>query len=82
MEGREVNLSKKEFDLLLILAMNEGTVFTREKLLDLLWSEEMDISPRVVDTTVKRLRKKIERDPNTPRYIKTVWGVGYKFVKE
>ena len=81
-EGKEVNLSKKEFDLLLILAMNEGSVFTREKLLDLVWPEEVDVSPRVVDTTVKRLRKKIEKDPNTPRYVKTVWGVGYKFVKE
>jgi len=81
-EGKEVNLSKKEFDLLLILAMNEGAVFTREKLLDLIWPEEVDVSPRVVDTTVKRLRKKIEKDPNTPKHVKTVWGVGYKFVKE
>ena len=81
-EGKEVNLSKKEFDLLLILAMNEGVVFTREKLLDLIWPEEVDVSPRVVDTTVKRLRKKIEKDPNTPKHVKTVWGVGYKFVKE
>jgi len=81
-EGKEVNLSKKEFDLLLILAMNEGRVFTREKLLDLVWSEEIDVSPRVVDTTVKRLRKKIEKDPNTPKHVKTVWGIGYKFVKE
>ena len=81
-EGKEVNLSKKEFDLLLILAMNEGVVFTREKLLDLVWPEEVDVSPRVVDTTVKRLRKKIEKDPNTPKHVKTVWGVGYKFVKE
>lgn len=81
-EGKEVNLSKKEFDLLLILAMNEGRVFTREKLLDLVWSEEINVSPRVVDTTVKRLRKKIEKDPNTPKHVKTVWGIGYKFVKE
>jgi len=51
---------------------------TREKLLETFWEEP--VSPRAVDTVIKRIRKAIEDDPNRPRYIKTVWGIGYTFV--
>jgi len=78
-KGREVNLTKKEFELLLKFAENPGKVFTRENLMEEIWGDTPDVSDRVVDYTIKRLRKKIEDDPNNPRYIKTVWGVGYKF---
>jgi len=71
-----VNLTKKEFDLLHILAENENKVFSRDKLLNKVWGYDYFGEDRVVDTCVKRLRKKLNEAKD---YVKTVFGVGYKF---
>jgi two-component system OmpR family response regulator/two-component system alkaline phosphatase synthesis response regulator PhoP len=77
--GREVDLTKQEFDLLHLLAAHPGIVFSREALLSRIWKEETFVTTRSVDTLVKRLRRKIEIDSHDPRLILTVWGAGYRF---
>jgi DNA-binding response OmpR family regulator len=77
-EGREVELTTNEFSLLHVLLSNAGIVFSRESLLHRVWKDEAFVTVRSVDTLVKRLRKKIERDPAEPSVILTVWGAGYK----
>ncbi len=77
--GREVDLTAHEFDLLYVLASNRGIVFSRDALVQRVWGGETHITERSVDTLIKRLRKKIETDPAEPTYILTVWGTGYKF---
>ncbi|PLV58720.1 response regulator transcription factor [Thermotoga sp. KOL6] len=79
LKGKKVYLPKREFEVLLFLVENAGRVVTRERLLETFW--ERDVSPRAVDTVVKRIRKAIEDDPNKPKYIKTVWGIGYTFME-
>ena len=76
---RDIELTAHEFDLLYMLASNRGIVFSREALVQRVWGEGTHITERSVDTLVKRLRKKLERDPAEPRFILTVWGAGYKF---
>lgn len=76
--GREVQLTAKEFDLLTFLARHPGQVFTREQLLDQVWDYHFFGDTSTVTVHVRRLREKIEPDPMRPRYVKTVWGVGYK----
>jgi DNA-binding response OmpR family regulator len=78
-EGREVELTSQEFNLLHLLASHPGIVFTREAMLARVWKGETFVTERSADTLVKRLRRKIEPDPAEPRYVLTVWGVGYKF---
>jgi DNA-binding response OmpR family regulator len=78
-DGNEINLSAKEFDLLWLLARHARQVFTREQLLDRVWGVVEYIDPSTVTVHVRRLREKIEGDPANPRHILTVWGVGYKF---
>ncbi len=75
----EVALSAREFDLLCHLARHPGQVFTRAQLLDAVWGLERQAFEHTVDSYVNRLRRKIERKPDTPRYVQTVWGVGYRF---
>ena len=77
--GREKSLSVKEFDLLWLLARHPRQVFTREQLLDRVWGLADYIDPSTVTVHVRRLREKIEPDPANPRYILTVWGIGYRF---
>ncbi|MSS43609.1 response regulator transcription factor [Anaerosalibacter bizertensis] len=77
--GNEVNLTAKEFDLLLLLASNPGKVFTREELLETIWGYEYFGDLRTVDVHIRRLREKIEEDSGQPEYILTKWGVGYYF---
>ena len=79
MQGREVSLTAREFDLLYLLARHPRQVFNRDRLLDLVWGMNEYIDPSTVTVHVRRLREKIEADPSHPRYILTVWGVGYKF---
>lgn len=76
---QEVHLTAKEFDLLLFLALHAGQVFTREQLMDKVWDYTYAGDTSTVTVHIRRLREKIEADPLKPRYIKTVWGVGYKF---
>jgi DNA-binding response OmpR family regulator len=77
--GSAVACSKQEFDLLYALASSPGIVFSREELVARYWRGGPDVEVRLVDPIVSRLRRKIERNPNAPRMILTVWGVGYKF---
>ena len=76
---RDVKLTPKEFDLLYFLASNPGQVFTREQLLETVWEYAYTGDAGTVTVHIKRLREKVEPDPLTPTYIKTVWSVGYKF---
>ncbi|HZQ08761.1 MAG TPA: response regulator transcription factor [Anaerolineae bacterium] len=79
---RSVELTSKEFDLLWFLASHPGQVFTRTQLLDHVWGYEFYGDSSTVTVHIRRLREKIETDPGNPRYLSTVWGVGYKFEKE
>ncbi|MEO6239629.1 MAG: response regulator transcription factor [Vicinamibacterales bacterium] len=74
-----VLLTAKEFDLLLCFAQNPGRVYTRAQLLDLVWGYTHDGYGHTVNSHINRLRGKIECDPGAPRFVLTVWGVGYKF---
>ena len=76
---RDVDLTDQEFRLLHLLASNAGIVFSREALLARIWRGDTFVTVRSVDTLVKRLRRRIEPDPAHPRFLLTVWGVGYKF---
>jgi len=78
-DGRDVELTDQEFRLLHLLATHAGIVFSREALLAKIWRGDTFVTVRSVDTLVKRLRRRIEPDPAHPRYLLTVWGVGYKF---
>ena len=75
----EAKLTAKEFDLLFFLASNPGRVFTREQLMDQVWDFTYAGDLSTVTVHIRRLREKIEKDPVKPQYVKTVWGVGYKF---
>jgi len=78
--GREVRLTRKEFDLLVHLIQHRGEVVTRDRLLDEVWGYERFPTTRTVDTHVLRLRRKFEADPDRPALIQTVHGQGYRFV--
>tara|TARA_R110002050_G_scaffold221441_1_gene357251 strand:+ start:23210 stop:23908 length:699 start_codon:yes stop_codon:yes gene_type:complete len=79
---KPVDLTKKEFDLLFLLASNQGVSYTREKLLNLIWGYQFEGYEHTVNSHINRLRAKIEKLPNKPDYILTSWGVGYKFNDE
>src|SRR5216117_77694 len=78
-EGRDVDLTDQEFRLLYLLAAHAGIVFSREALLAKIWRGDTFVTVRSVDTLVKRLRRRVEPDQANPRFLITVWGVGYKF---
>jgi DNA-binding response OmpR family regulator len=77
-EGRDVELTDQEFRLLHLLATHPGIVFSREALIARVWKGDTHVTERSVDTLVKRLRRKIERDAASPDWLLTVWGTGYK----
>jgi DNA-binding response OmpR family regulator len=77
--GRLLHLTRKEFDLLHLLASNSGHTFTRAELLEEVWDFAWSGDTDTVTVHVRRLREKIEDDPSTPRRLVTVWGVGYRF---
>ena len=79
LRGQEVNLTAKEFDMLRLFITNRGKVYSREQLLEALWSNEYAGDLRTVDVHIRRLREKIEPTPSKPEYILTKWGVGYYF---
>ncbi len=79
MKGKETNLTAKEFDLLELFSKNVGKVYSREKLLELIWGKDYPGDVRTVDVHVRRLREKIEPNPGDPLYIQTKWGIGYFF---
>ncbi|MCI1931453.1 MAG: response regulator transcription factor [Clostridia bacterium] len=77
--GKETNLTAKEFDMLVLFMENPGKVYSRENLLDTIWGYDYPGDARTVDVHVRRLREKIEEKPSEPKYIFTKWGVGYYF---
>lgn len=76
--GEEVPLSSREFELLALLAHEPGSVFTRDQIIDALWEESESADPNTITVLVRKIREKIEDDPSKPRYLLTVWRVGYK----
>jgi DNA-binding response OmpR family regulator len=77
--GLEVNLTAKEFDVLELLVLNPNKVYGRESLLKLVWGEDYPGDVRTVDVHIRRLREKIEKNPSEPKYVHTKWGVGYYY---
>ncbi len=78
-KDREINLTAKEFDLLELLVTNPNKVYSRERLLNLVWGYEYPGDVRTVDVHVRRMREKIESNPSEPKYVHTKWGVGYYY---
>ncbi len=76
---KEINLTSKEFDVLELLVRNPNKVYSREKLLQLVWGSQYPGDVRTVDVHIRRLREKIEVNPSEPKYVHTKWGVGYYF---
>jgi DNA-binding response OmpR family regulator len=77
--GERVTLTAREFDLLYRLASRPGKVYTRDQLMESVWGYTFSADTSTVTVHVRRLREKVEPDPARPRYLQTVWGVGYKF---
>lgn len=77
--GEEVSLTPKEFDILYFLAENRGEVFTKEQIYKAVWSENYLLDDSNIMAFIRKLRKKIEPNPDEPKYILTIWGIGYKF---
>ena len=78
-KDQEINLTSKEFDVLELLVKNPDKVYSREKLLQLVWGSQYPGDVRTVDVHIRRLREKIEVNPSDPKYVHTKWGVGYYF---
>ena len=79
--GEAVDLTGKEYELLLLFARNPGRAYSRQELLDEVWGYQYSGYSHTVNTHINRLRNKIEPDPSEPLYVKTVWGVGYRFAE-
>jgi DNA-binding response OmpR family regulator len=79
-DGKTLRLTAKEFDLLWFLASHPRHVFSRDQLMDRVWGYEAAVDTGTVTVHIRRLREKIEADPSRPRFLETVWGVGYRFV--
>ena len=77
--GQEVNLTPKEFDILYFLFKNKGEVFTKEQIYQAVWADEYMMADSNIMAFIRKIRKKIEPNPDAPEYILTIWGVGYKY---
>ncbi|MDN3203242.1 response regulator transcription factor [Algoriphagus sediminis] len=82
LDGKRVELTPKEFDLLLLMAKSPGRSYSRAELLELIWGYDFSGYEHTVNAHINRLRSKIEDDPNHPKFILTTWGVGYRFNDE
>ncbi len=80
--GREIPLTPKEFDILWFLARNRGQVFTKEQIYRAVWEADYLLDDSNIMAFIRKLRKKLEPDPDDPAYILTIWGIGYKFREE
>lgn len=78
LSNKDIKLTPREFDILLLLAQNRGIVFSIERIYQAVWKEEFYESDNTVMVHIRKIREKLEEDSRTPKYIKTVWGVGYK----
>lgn len=76
---QEINVTSKEFDMLLLLVTNPGKVYSRDELLRAIWGEDYPGDARTVDVHIRRLREKIEPNASEPKYVHTKWGVGYYY---
>ena len=79
LDAEPIALTQREFELLLFLARHPGQAFTREQLMECVWQYTFFIDTSTVTVHIRRLRTKLERDPARPRFIQTIWGVGYRF---
>lgn len=79
LKGSEISLTPKEFDILYFLSQNRGEVFTKEQIYRAVWEEDYLLDDSNIMAFIRKLRKKIEPDPDAPKYILTIWGIGYKF---
>ncbi len=79
--GKEIQMTTKEYELLVFLASNPNIVFSKDKLFDRIWGEEYFGDTATVAVHIQKIRKKIEKDPSNPQYIETIWGAGYRFNK-
>ncbi|MGE4273091.1 MAG: response regulator transcription factor [Desulfitobacterium sp.] len=79
LQGKNVDLTPKEFKILAYMASHPGEVFTREQLLTYVWGEDYVGESTSIAVFVRKIREKIEEDPSKPKYLQTVWGIGYKF---
>lgn len=79
-QNQEMNLTTKEYELMELLVSNPNKVYSREKLLTLIWGADYPGDVRTVDVHIRRLREKIEANPSMPQYVHTKWGVGYYFL--
>lgn len=77
--GTEIALTPKEFDILYFLARNRGEVFTKEQIYQAVWEHDYLLDDSNIMAFIRKLRKKIEPNPDSPEYILTLWGIGYKF---
>ena len=78
-DGTEIALTPKEFDILYFLARNRGEVFTKEQIYQAVWENDYLLDDSNIMSFIRKLRKKIEPNPDAPEYILTIWGIGYKF---
>lgn len=78
-QGKEINLTAKEFDVLELLVLNPNKVYSRDNLLKLVWGADYPGDVRTVDVHIRRLREKVETNPSEPKYVHTKWGVGYYY---
>ena len=81
LRGKRIDLTAKEFDLLVLFATHPGKTYTREQLLQLVWGYQFNGYDHTVNSHINRLRSKIEKDMSKPKYILTAWGVGYRFAE-
>ncbi len=79
LSGREIQLTTKEYELLVFLASNPNIVFSKEHIFDTLWGDQYHSDTATVSVHIQKIRKKIEKDPSNPEYIETLWGTGYRF---
>lgn len=79
MQGKDISLTPKEFDILYFLIQNKGEVFTKEQIYKAVWSDNYLLDDSNIMAFIRKLRKKIEPNPDEPKYILTIWGIGYKF---
>ena len=81
LRGEPVNLTAKEFEILALLAANPGQVFTRSQIYEHIWGEDSSVDESTITVFMRKIREKIEDNPSQPRYLLTVWRVGYKFAE-
>ncbi|MNM88038.1 response regulator transcription factor [Clostridium intestinale] len=77
--GKEIQMTSKEYSVLLLLASNPNIVFTKEHIFDKIWGDEFYGDTATIPVHIQRIRKKIEKDPSNPEFIETLWGTGYRF---